>query len=59
MEDFCWQDVPLTADPRLSDGGRGNGFGSLQKYILHCEEPKHKEARDARLVKQVSKWTVG
>lgn len=61
MEDLCWQDVPLTADPKIPDGGRANGFGSLQKYVAHCEESKHKQARNARLVKQVGGglwWTV-
>lgn len=41
------------ADPLLADGGRSNGFGSLQKYVAHCEDAKHMQARDARLVKQV------
>ncbi|WOO76591.1 putative ATP-dependent helicase [Vanrija pseudolonga] len=51
MEDLCWNDHVLTADPELPDGGRAAGIGSFYEYSLHCQEEKHVRYRDERLAK--------
>lgn len=32
MEDQCWKEVILSADPFRDDGGRKEGFGSFWEY---------------------------
>nr|XP_018264069.1 uncharacterized protein I303_03947 [Kwoniella dejecticola CBS 10117]OBR86227.1 hypothetical protein I303_03947 [Kwoniella dejecticola CBS 10117] len=32
MEDYCWKDIILSADPHRSDGGRADGFGSFSDF---------------------------
>lgn len=32
MEDDCWSDIILSADPGLPDGGKGRGLGSIENY---------------------------
>lgn len=54
MEDLCWNDHVLTADPELPDGGRAAGIGSFYEFSLHCQEEKHVRCRDERLAKMVS-----
>ncbi|KAL1413654.1 hypothetical protein Q8F55_001432 [Vanrija albida] len=51
MEDLCWNDHVLTADPEIADGGRSAGIGSFYEFSLHCREPKHVKSRDERLDK--------
>lgn len=49
MEDGCWSDIVLSADPDLPDGGRENGLGSFYEYALHCRNEDHIHHRDQRL----------
>ncbi|WWD10365.1 hypothetical protein V865_008500 [Kwoniella europaea PYCC6329] len=51
MEDLCWQDIILAADPDKPDGGRQDGFGSLSNYQDHCHEANHIRARSVRCEK--------
>lgn len=48
MEESCWLDVHLTPDPTRPNGGKEDGVGSLRDYQVHCTEPKHVQARNAR-----------
>nr|XP_019002387.1 uncharacterized protein I203_04868 [Kwoniella mangroviensis CBS 8507]OCF65848.1 hypothetical protein I203_04868 [Kwoniella mangroviensis CBS 8507] len=48
MEDLCWQDIILAADPDKPDGGRQEGFGSFSNYQDHCREANHIRARSVR-----------
>ncbi|WVW83354.1 hypothetical protein I302_105373 [Kwoniella bestiolae CBS 10118] len=48
MEDLCWNDVILAADPNKLEGGRQDGFGSFSNYQDHCMEPDHARARMQR-----------
>jgi hypothetical protein len=48
MEESCWLDVHLTTDPKRPNGGKDDGIGSLWEYQVHCIEPKHIQARNAR-----------
>lgn len=54
MEDQCWSDTILSADPDREGGGRTDGLGSLYEYALHCHNAEHIKCRDKRLAKQVS-----
>ncbi|RXK35500.1 hypothetical protein M231_07232 [Tremella mesenterica] len=49
MEDLCWEDVILDADPEKPDGGKKDGLGSLFNFQHHCRNPKHIKGRNARL----------
>ncbi|ORY31955.1 SNF2 family N-terminal domain-domain-containing protein [Naematelia encephala] len=51
MEDHCWQDVLLDADPRRNQGGKSDGLGSLFNYQDHCREEKHLRGRNERCAK--------
>lgn len=53
MEDDCWCDTILSADPNIPDGGRSNGLGSFYEYAMHCREQRHVRCRDRRLETQV------
>nr|XP_019013335.1 uncharacterized protein I206_01401 [Kwoniella pini CBS 10737]OCF52116.1 hypothetical protein I206_01401 [Kwoniella pini CBS 10737] len=48
MEDYCWKDIILSADPLKPDGGRSDGFGSFSDFQDHCDEPDHKRGRSER-----------
>ncbi|WWC85278.1 uncharacterized protein L201_000140 [Kwoniella dendrophila CBS 6074] len=48
MEDYCWKDIILSADPHKIDGGKQDGFGSFSDYQDHCNEPDHKRGRSER-----------
>lgn len=54
MEDMCWQDILLTADPELADGGRSAGLGSMYEFAVHCRTAEHISSRDERLLRKVS-----
>lgn len=48
MEEACWMDINLSADPSRPNGGLQDGIGSLWEYQVHCTEPKHVQARNKR-----------
>ncbi|WRT66925.1 uncharacterized protein IL334_003890 [Kwoniella shivajii] len=48
MEDYCWNDTILSADPNKPDGGRSDGFGSFSDYHDHCSEDDHVRGRSER-----------
>ncbi|WVR05014.1 hypothetical protein IAU60_002026 [Kwoniella sp. DSM 27419] len=48
MEDHCWKDVILSADPLRPKGGLKDGFGSFSDFMDHCEEPAHIKGRTER-----------
>ncbi|KAK4687537.1 hypothetical protein P7C73_g2588, partial [Tremellales sp. Uapishka_1] len=48
MEEFCWKDVILSADPERELGGRMDGLGSLSDYRDHCKEEVHLRGRNLR-----------
>jgi hypothetical protein len=52
MEDACWNDILLSADMNLEDGGRSTGLGSFNNYMMHCQELPHVEARTKRVEKE-------
>ncbi|WVQ71425.1 hypothetical protein IAR50_000962 [Cryptococcus sp. DSM 104548] len=41
MEEYCWTEIALTADPTKSDGGRSIGWGSMLAFQSHCGSPAH------------------
>ncbi|WVO21837.1 uncharacterized protein IAS62_003157 [Cryptococcus decagattii] len=51
MEDQCWKEVILNADPFRDDGGRKEGFGSFWNYQEHCKENEHIKGRNERCKK--------
>ncbi|WVQ98514.1 hypothetical protein IAU59_005640 [Kwoniella sp. CBS 9459] len=48
MEDACWKDVVLSADPRRPEGGKQDGIGSFSDFQDHCQEAEHIKARSER-----------
>ncbi|CAK9784226.1 unnamed protein product [Cutaneotrichosporon oleaginosum] len=49
MEDECWSNINLSADPDRPDGGKSYGVGSLWEYAMHCQIPDHIKCRTQRL----------
>ena len=41
MEDYCWKDVMLDADPERPNGGKDEGFGSFFNYQVHPRIPHY------------------
>ncbi|ORY40897.1 SNF2 family N-terminal domain-domain-containing protein [Leucosporidium creatinivorum] len=55
MEESCYQDFPLQADPLKRDGGASVGFGSLSAFHVHINtNAAHQQARDARVARTAS-----
>jgi hypothetical protein len=54
MEDECWSNINLSADPEQPDGGKANGVGSLWEYAEHCRSEDHIKCRNQRLTRMVS-----
>ncbi|WWD15746.1 hypothetical protein CI109_100168 [Kwoniella shandongensis] len=48
MEDYCWKEVILSADPERPEGGKTDGFGSFSDFQDHCKESGHIKGRDER-----------
>ncbi|WVF72421.1 hypothetical protein IAT40_007236 [Kwoniella sp. CBS 6097] len=48
MEDDCWKDVILSADPRRPEGGKQDGIGSFSDFQDHCQEAVHIKGRSER-----------
>ncbi|OCF35284.1 hypothetical protein I316_02830 [Kwoniella heveanensis BCC8398] len=48
MEDDCWKDVILSADPRRPEGGKPDGIGSFSDFQDHCREAAHIKGRSER-----------
>ncbi|WVQ78126.1 hypothetical protein IAT38_000207 [Cryptococcus sp. DSM 104549] len=50
MDDHCWKEILLSADPFRPDrdGGRKDGFGSFYDYQEHCKEADHVAGRNER-----------
>ncbi|OWZ52414.1 hypothetical protein C351_03689 [Cryptococcus neoformans c8] len=51
LEDQCWKEIILSADPLRGDGGRQEGFGSFWNYQEHCKENEHIKRRNERCKK--------
>ncbi|KAK8869977.1 hypothetical protein IAR55_000547 [Kwoniella newhampshirensis] len=48
MEDYCWKEVLLSADPFRPEGGKLDGFGSFSDYQDHCKHVLHIKGRNER-----------
>ena len=48
-EENCLEDILLTADPDLPDGGRSIGLGSIDTIRMHVMEEPHILTRDKRI----------
>ncbi|TYJ54749.1 hypothetical protein B9479_004597 [Cryptococcus floricola] len=51
MEEYCWTEIALTADPAKPDGGRSIGWGSMLAFQSHCGTSAHVRGKTERCKK--------